>query len=234
MTYTEELPPGDLAPWVRSFWEFTTPTDLAEPYRHRVLPDGCVSLILAKTSYLPPDGRVVESKPTMRAFEMVVRAGDQFNGICLQPGVSRALLGPEPELDRLKEGVDAFIPVLRDWANHAEPPDARVQKAVALLSDGTMRTADVASAVGLSERQLQRRFGEDVGLTPKQYARIRRFRTALNNVLREEPETWGRVAMNAGFADQAHMTREFTDFFGASPEALRAHVSVITHVDVRP
>lgn len=261
--YTEIPPAPALAGWVQTCWCFLAPDDLAGVYPHRVLPDGCVSLVWTPSADVP-GGLLIATGPRLRAFEVPVRAGDRFYGARLQPGVARPLLepgspAPWPDLqglhtmlaalaparaealharlaaaDGTEEVVRAFEAAVQAWIPHAAPPDDQVRRAVRHLADGRARISDLADRVALSERQLQRRFRHAVGLTPKQYARVRRFRTTLVNVLRAVPETWGRVAAECGFTDQAHMTREFVAFFGASPEALRAHLGPIAHGDVIP
>lgn len=262
MFYTEIQPSSNVATWIQSLWYFSAPDDLTGTYRHRVLPDGCVSLVW--TPLGESLDAIMVSGPQLHAFEVPVRAGDTFCGVRLQPWATRALFYsaggvPLPDLRGLraplkkiapsfadslrsqlllpadaKETLGAVETVIGDWSRRAAPADGAVAAAATLLATGTARIGDVAAAVALSERQLQRRFRHAVGLTPKQYARIRRFRTALANVLRTEPETWSRVAQDCGFADQAHMTREFVAFFGAPPESLRAHVDPIEHRDVTP
>ena len=78
----------------------------------------------------------------------------------------------------------------------------------------------LASAVGLGERQLRRRFTAAVGYGPKTLARIVRFRVALGRVRAGEP--LAAAALAAGYADQAHMTRELVALGGRTPGALAA------------
>ncbi len=87
---------------------------------------------------------------------------------------------------------------------------------------GAASIADVARDAALSVRQLERRFAERVGLPPKQIARIERFRLAAR-LLREHPDRTGsRIALDAGYYDQSHMTREFNALAGLSPTAYLA------------
>jgi AraC-like DNA-binding protein len=78
----------------------------------------------------------------------------------------------------------------------------------------------LAAAVGLGERQLRRRFDAAVGYGPKMLARVARFRRALALVRAGEPPA--AAAYEAGYADQAHMTREMRALAGRTPAALRA------------
>ena len=66
--------------------------------------------------------------------------------------------------------------------------------------------------VGLGERQLRRRFASAVGYGPKTFARVIRFRAALGLV--RGGAALAEAALAAGYADQAHMTREMRSLAG--------------------
>jgi AraC-like DNA-binding protein len=79
-------------------------------------------------------------------------------------------------------------------------------------------------ALGLSERQLRRRFVDAVGYGPKTLARILRFQRFL--ALAGSGEDLARLALAAGYADQAHLTRETRRLAGRTPlELANARVS---------
>lgn len=98
--------------------------------------------------------------------------------------------------------------------------DMRVERALHLLSpptqeDSAGRVAAVARELGLSPRQLERLFLDRVGVSPKRYARLRRFEGAVQ--LARSNGTSGRVALAAGYADQAHFIRDFRALVGTTP-----------------
>jgi transcriptional regulator GlxA family with amidase domain len=80
------------------------------------------------------------------------------------------------------------------------------------------RITAVARAVALSPRQLERVFHREVGLPPKLYARLLRFRRMLGVLNRADPR-WADLAAHAGYSDQPHLVREFREFAGLSPGA---------------
>lgn len=85
-----------------------------------------------------------------------------------------------------------------------------------LASRGTARVADVARAVGWSERHLAARFRTEIGLTPKAAARVIRFDRARRMI----PGCSGAaVAATCGYADQSHLVRDFVEFTGLAPGA---------------
>lgn len=85
---------------------------------------------------------------------------------------------------------------------------------------GSGRMRELAAATGWSERHLTRRFVSETGAGPKTIARIQRFEHARELAARGRPGGWAAIAQAAGYADQAHMTREFTALGGLPPAAL--------------
>jgi AraC-like DNA-binding protein len=83
--------------------------------------------------------------------------------------------------------------------------DAPVLAAARALAAGDARVAAVAEQVGLSDRHLQRRFAIQVGYGPKTFHRVMRFRRFLNG---DRNLGLAAMALAAGYADQAHLTRE--------------------------
>ncbi|KUL95532.1 hypothetical protein DK26_10400 [Bosea sp. WAO] len=85
---------------------------------------------------------------------------------------------------------------------------------------GSGRMRALAAATGWSERHLTRRFTAETGVGPKTIARILRFEHARVLATSRPPGGWAAIAQAAGYADQAHMTREFTALSGLPPSAL--------------
>lgn len=97
---------------------------------------------------------------------------------------------------------------------------ARQNRRVSLPVDGCNRVEQLAARTGLPRRTLHSRLTQEIGLSPKRILRIRRLHQALR--LAQEPfSTWAHIAASCGFADQAHMIREFVDLLGESPGAWR-------------
>jgi AraC-like DNA-binding protein len=85
---------------------------------------------------------------------------------------------------------------------------------------GLVSVNHLARTVGWSERTLERRFAQEVGLSPKLLSLTARFHCLLACVSPERKEKWASLAWDCGFADQAHLTREVLRFSGASPMRL--------------
>jgi AraC-like DNA-binding protein len=86
-----------------------------------------------------------------------------------------------------------------------------------ITTAGQTRVDDLVRLTGMSASQLQRRFNEQVGMSPKGYARLIRFDQALV-ARRSAPErSWTDILHELGYFDQAHFIREFHMFAGISP-----------------
>jgi AraC-like DNA-binding protein len=82
------------------------------------------------------------------------------------------------------------------------------------------RVEDLASLLGLPKRTLHERMKEHMGLAPKRLLRIQRLHRALS-ICRKHPMSWAQVSAACGFADQAHLVREFRDLLGERPSSWR-------------
>jgi AraC-like DNA-binding protein len=114
--------------------------------------------------------------------------------------------------------------VLGARAATAAAPRPDVAWAVARLeaTDGRLPVADLARELGCSRRHLARHVGEEVGLGPKAFARVLRFRRAADLLADPAGPPPAAVAAACGFSDQAHLTREVAALAGLPPAALRA------------
>ena len=82
----------------------------------------------------------------------------------------------------------------------------------------------VADHLGTSERHFRRVFRETVGVSPKTYARLRRFRRAVALARRAAAPDWAAIAADVGYYDQAHLIADFRAIGGATPRALLAEL----------
>ena len=97
--------------------------------------------------------------------------------------------------------------------------DAAVASAYRELAfcHGDIRIAAIAARLGWSRKHLSQRFQDEVGLSPKAVARIFRFNRLLTLAGAERSADWAGLAVECGYADQAHLTREFAEFAGTTP-----------------
>lgn len=109
-------------------------------------------------------------------------------------------------------------------------PDEFVQKAVKKIIEtkGQLKISEIVNEINISERQILRKFKEEVGLTLKEFSRIRRNRTALFNLLIENKEKIETV-LNSGFFDQPHFNKDFAAISGINPTEFMKLYSQIEH-----
>ncbi|WP_143765349.1 helix-turn-helix domain-containing protein [Catenulispora acidiphila] len=86
------------------------------------------------------------------------------------------------------------------------------------------RVEDLARAAGVGVRTLQRAFTEHVGIGPKWFLRRYRLYEASERIAHREDVDWSALATDLGYADQSHLTRDFTAAFGVPPAHYAAAV----------
>ena len=265
MGYAELLPStASLAPLVACTWAISGPGPA-----HRVLPDGCIDVLVLDARAHHGGAEPARVVGTMRrAFVAPAQTGAAF-GIRFRPGEAARLL---PEASRELTDTDAPLAALwgdagraleaalvelleravaNAWsaetilvraqplvdaalrarlASHGASVDLRMRTAAALLaSNEPIAVSDVAKRVNLSERQLMRRFTERVGVPPKLFARVMRLQRAA--ALLARGVTPAEASSVAGYADQAHFTRDSTDLAAVTPGALAREMSDSSKTD---
>jgi AraC-like DNA-binding protein len=221
VSYVERLV---ASPLVGCTWEQVTDTGQEQ----RVVPDACVDLIWG-------GGRLSVAGPDTAPRTVVLAPGSRLVGVRLRPGAAGSVLAlPASELrDVSPEAADvlgrdpagALVEALADGADpHAlllravelrgvHGLDPLVRAAVVALGRPRARVDRVAAELGLSSRQLQRRVSDAVGYGPKMLQRVLRFR----RLQALAPAPLAELALDAGYADQAHMTAEVTRLAGIPP-----------------
>ena len=244
IVYREIAPPPELADWVQSLWELrgAAPVDPSS-----ILPDGCLDLVFHLGS-VPGQGggsgrpRSHGVGPLLRPLELRLAGEVHAVGVCVRPGAGHAVLGVAAEavadaavpLDdlvgsgaaRIEEAVVTAPEgralaalagaLLGRWRGRA-PDAACIEAARRLRALPGLPIPALAAAIGLSVRQLERRFRRHVGLTPKAFARVARFDRVVR--LLGPGRSLAELALDCGYADQAHFNHEFRALAGHSPGA---------------
>lgn len=97
----------------------------------------------------------------------------------------------------------------------APDPVAEYAARAIMRTHGMLSISALQSRLGVSSRQLERKFDSSVGLRPKLLCRILRFRRVFHAI--ECEQDWASVALACGFHDQAHLIRDFREFAGETP-----------------
>ena len=144
-----------------------------------------------------------------------------------------ALTGPETELERYERLTATARLLVRHSSARGTVSDhdgvagselrvaARIRELVhERYAAADLTSADLAAAAGCSRYAAYRAFHQVYGLAPSEYARQLRVRAARRLLARDVPPA--AAAAEAGFADQAHLTRWFRRFYGVTPGAYRS------------
>jgi AraC-like DNA-binding protein len=136
-------------------------------------------------------------------------------------GVLLDQLQTESTWQRRFAAVDGFLARRFAESERRIPPEVGWAWSVLERAHGQVTTAALAHSVGWSERHFTDRFRAFFGVRPKTAARRLRFARAFSLVAGRPLGELAAIAVEVGFSDQSHMTREFGVFAGASPAALR-------------
>ena len=232
------LPPPALAEFVLYLWRRDFPVGRAVTVQP-TLPDGCFDLLTVDGG--PP---YLMGAETVRA-DHVVPGGTTIVGVRLRPGVGARLfgsvasrlvdggaflreLGPSPGSARralLALGptsathrplIEALLPRIVQAA-----PNDGVRAGVDWLACHPAATVDdLCARLGWSPREVRRRFTAALGFGPKTMQRMLRFQRALSRRRAGPAATLSQLAASSGYADQAHMTREFRALAHTTPGSL--------------
>lgn len=248
----EELAPGQAGGRiVQSYWRFRMPADAPGPITHVIVPDAMTSLSVALTPQGPSP--LLVAGPTRRAHVTQVQPGMLYAGVRLRPecagpllgiggGALRGLFQPVMPPMRAPEGLASLIAAyaqtgetaaldarMADLSVSLDPDEAVAEVAARIVANGGRgQIRDLAALVGVSERQLRRRFFEAAGMTPKEFAGVRRLREACILAVNAQ-QSWAEAAAAADYADQSHLSREVRDAFDQTPRRIASYLRQIDH-----
>ena len=237
-----------LAPLVERYWIVTWDLRGQEPYPQRVLPAPVVNLTFGPGAFtrvtgvdrgvsccvLAGSGRIFGVRFRPGGFHAFLRAPvssitDRHVPIPRVFGAAGvAAIGEVRDADRAGAGdaelarvVDRFLCGLGAELEPAARAAAELVEQVA-ADRGCTRVDGLARLAGVSSRTLQRLFATYVGVSPKWVIRRYRIHEAARRVAAAaDPEVrvdWTQLAVDLGYCDQAHFTRDFTAMVGTPPD----------------
>ena len=256
MRYREFQLAPPLSNYVECLWLLEGGDGEDFPAPERLLPDGCIELILnfgalfrehkeAGRSDLQPSRFVVGQ---MTQPVLVVPTGPiQLLGIRFAPGgtlpffacppgeltnsivpladistaLDRELSGQAYDIRELPEKIGLIETLLIGRLNAKAERGASLRGAISEIvrCGGQVSMDRLANDLGISGRQLERRFLSEVGLGPKLLCRILRFQQVFHAIERSD-RNWARIAADCGYYDQAHLIRDCRAFAGQTPSIL--------------
>lgn len=184
---------------------------------------------------------------TMSRHNCCVQANLTFEGAWRLFGgnlaaLTDAVLSPREVLGRSGDELEDRLANLRSWdarlaaletflEHHllaAPPIPASIAHTLARTADHQrFSTRATAQALDMTPKRLIAEFRAHVGLTPKRVARLARFTQALR-ALEQGVSSLAGLAVDCGFTDQAHFTRDFGELAGVSPLRYRAELLALS------
>jgi AraC-like DNA-binding protein len=198
----------------------------------QVFPDGCADVVWTGSG-------LIVAGPATVPEAMSIAVGTPVFGVRFRLGAAGPALGLpaeevadqrvpleavwEPEIEErvAAGGLPELVQQVRRRLRSAERVDPLARAAAVGLARPDARVAEIGDRLGISERQLRRRFADAVGYGPKTLARVLRFQRFLA-LAAAAPADLAGLAFAAGYADQAHLTRESVRLSGRTPAALVA------------
>ena len=244
--YQEYHPDMRLTSWVENYWSASS--FVSSEVTPKVLPDGCTDIIFKfdKTRGISSAGLF----GIMTTFiEVDYPASVQMFGIRFKPaGITAFTRVPVNEFtDRNvelalvetlfdksfyetlpeKQSMEEIITHTDNYLINRIPClyhfDKQIIRAVDLIffAKGQLSPAKVASDVCLCQRQFERKFKSAIGISPKTFAKIVRFKQALRCLRNSSYQDLLSVALECGYYDHTHLIKDFKTFSGNTPTDLR-------------
>jgi AraC-like DNA-binding protein len=239
--------PAALAAIIDGTWALRHDGD--QPHRVPIAPDGCVDLIWRAD---PRGAELYCFGPGIKLTLATITPGSALVGVRLRQGHAHALLGVDhdalpagpcpiahaaalPTTARIpraatqaaaEDAAHQLLDLLATRAQQADPPPARALDALAMIdaSAGALRIDALADTLDICTRTLHRALRTATGLSPKALARIARLRHTIAAIQAEHTAPLAQLALQLGYTDQAHMSRELRALTGQTPRQLRADV----------
>ena len=206
---------GQVASVERVDWSFVAGLSAA-----RVTIDSFGAASCIRVDFTPPGAHRFFSLPMhelagqMVAFDDIL--GSEAAALCKR-------LSGEPDWERRFDIVEEFLADrLLTLGQQRSPTSWAFERLV--RTGGVERVGTVAAKLGWSRKHLAAKFHDEIGLTPKTVARMARFNLALFRARRRGGGRWAELANECGYADQAHLVRDFRAFAGESPTTWQARL----------
>jgi len=119
----------------------------------------------------------------------------------------------------------------------AAPRSSLVRFALRQFQDPSrpLSVAEVVARGGMSARRFIAQFRDQVGVAPKTFCRVARFRQVISRIALATEVDWSETALACGYYDQAHFIHDFREFVGVSPSRyLRCRTASVNHVRLAP
>jgi len=231
---SHQLPSEELSEYINKYWSAHNPTD--EYIEVPIVPDGCIDIIfkndeaflsgLMKTTQViminPNDDYFgIQFKPYAVAllfnkdisyFNDVFKPLDEIDNI-LTKELSFIMQSNEEPYSKLNRYFEAY------FARH-QVDDLLLDAIEGITSsDGNIGISDLCETLNIHQKKLERVFVAQVGVSPKQFAKIVRFYKTHRVLAQEGTDNLAQKVLDKGYFDQAHFNRDFKKFTGVNPSS---------------
>jgi AraC-like DNA-binding protein len=238
MRYAEFPPPAALAPYVRCIWIFEAEYAAGEPAT-RIVPDGrCEFIVHRGDAYVESGIDGIESEQPRALFAgqlsrpLWLRQTGRADviGVRFHPAGARRFFGaPLTQATDRRVEIRGFVDsrdvtaatnfVAARIESTPDGSDPAIERCAALVEQrhGQATIEEMVEASGLGRRQLERRFRDAVGLSPRLFANVLRLRSVFDAMQPDSHTSWSEAAQAVGYFDQSHLIRDFRRFVGCTP-----------------
>lgn len=231
--YKEYKPPEALSKQFDMFWYTENVTSVERTVR--ILPDGCSDIIIPLSDN--------NSEPQFvgcmtKHRKTTLFPGDKMVGLRFNPGYSYELLRTDMTqiIDKIINltfmAKCDFSAVQEDFQKSENINFGLIEKSLKKIikpvsdyrhiyyalgkireNNGLIRIEELADTLNISRRFLEKEFNKVLGITPKKYSRIVRFKRAAS----KQNTSLSELAVECGYYDQAHFIKDFKEFSGVTP-----------------
>ncbi len=251
-------------PYAACFYQFSTHKIIDRSQNQDFfmvcIPDGCVDVVFIRHNQ--QNKMELIGSPLSRKA-LIVYPNAAYFGIRMKPGMFfpnepvsiREITDTETFVPQLSPDVctllkqlfsvdtlETRIAILQSYLAQYEPTSFTVNETIQSIlyllgnSKGEMEISEIAEKICYSERHLTRMFSDALGYSPKMFARITRFQSALHTMMEQAntSETISNFITTLNYADQAHFQRECKEFTGLTPKHfIRYYADMVCPVEKR-
>lgn len=231
---SHQLPSEELSTYINKYWTAHNPTD--EYIEVPIVPDGYIDIIfkngeaflsglmkITQVISIHPDDKYfgIQFKPyavallfneDMSYFNDMFKPLDEID-VSLTNELSFIMQSSKEPYSKLNEYFERYFTthqvdtVLLDAIDHITS------------SDGNIGISDLCETLNIHQKKLERVFVTQVGVSPKQFAKIVRFNKTHRVLAEEGTDNLTQKVLDKGYFDQAHFNRDFKKFTGVNPSS---------------
>ncbi len=244
MSYHQFKPHNDLVNYIDAFWIVEGVEQ--QTIKTNILPDGCVDLIFNLGDDCKTDEGILtmqSGKPYLvgtmtTAKESISHQDNRLVGVRFKPAAFLSFYNfasLNEVTDQVIEFEQSLAPDLRKvqqspisylnsfFLNRQIRPKHNLSDIIKAIemANGQVTIDYLAKQNHTTQRQLERNFQRYIGISPKEFANIVRFRSALSKIKhRRQEESLLSIAFDCGYYDHAHLANEIKRYTGSTPSLI--------------